>query len=284
MTPTPSVALLGTGTMGVGMARNIAEAGLPIRVWNRTRDKAEALAEVATVAGSVPEAVDGADVVITMLWDTEAVATTMEQARGHLAEDAVWLQQSTVGVAGCARLRDLAADLGITYVDAPVLGTRKPAEDGALVVVASGPESARTMLTPIFDAIGRRTLWVGEAGNGSRLKLVVNAWVATILEGVAESLALARDLGLDPELFLEAVGGGPMDAPYIQLKGKNMLAGQLEPAFTLAGALKDVDLILEAAAGTGTELGLMPGVRAHLARAVEAGHGELDMAATYLEH
>ena len=141
MTPTPSVALLGTGTMGVGMARNIAEAGLPIRVWNRTRDKAEALAEVATVAGSVPEAVDGADVVITMLWDTDAVATTMEQARGHLAEDAVWLQQSTVGVAGCARLRDLAADLGSTYVDAPVLGTRKPAEDGALVVVASGPES-----------------------------------------------------------------------------------------------------------------------------------------------
>ena len=284
MTPAPSVALLGTGTMGVGMTRKIAEAGLPIRVWNRTRDKAEALSDVATVAGSVPEAVDGADVVITMLWDTDAVASTMEQARGHLAEDAVWLQQSTVGVPGCARLQDLAADLGVTYVDAPVLGTKKPAEDGTLVVVASGPESVRTTLTPIFDAIGRRTLWVGEAGNGSRLKLVVNAWVATILEGVAESMALARDLGLDPALFLDAVGDGPMNAPYIQLKGNNMLTGQLEPAFALAGALKDVDLILEAAAGAGTELGLMPGVRAHLARAVDAGHGKLDMAATYLEH
>ena len=284
MTPAPSVALLGTGTMGVGMTRKIAEAGLPIRVWNRTRDKAETLADVATVAGSVPEAVDGADVVITMLWDTDAVATTMEQARGHLADDAVWLQQSTVGVPGCARLQDLAVDLGVTYVDAPVLGTKKPAEDGTLVVVASGPESVRPTLTPIFDAIGRRTLWVGEASNGSRLKLVVNAWVATILEGVAESMALARDLGLDPALFLEAVGDGPMNAPYIQLKGTNMLTGQLEPAFSLAGALKDVDLILEAAAGAGTELGLMPGVRAHLARAVDAGHGQLDMAATYLEH
>ena len=284
MTPAPSVALLGTGTMGVGMTRKIAEAGLPIRVWNRTRDKAEALADVAAVADSVPEAVDGADVVITMLWDTDAVASTMEQATGYLADDAVWVQQSTVGVPGCARLQDLAVDLGVTYVDAPVLGTKRPAEDGTLVVVASGPESVRPTLTPIFDAIGRRTLWVGEAGNGSRLKLVVNAWVATILEGVAESMALARDLGLDPALFLEAVGDGPMNAPYIQLKGNNMLTGQLEPAFALSGALKDVDLILEAAAGAGTELGLMPGVRAHLARAVDAGHGGLDMAATYLEH
>jgi 3-hydroxyisobutyrate dehydrogenase len=284
MTPTPTVALLGTGIMGAGMTRNIAGAGLPIRVWNRRRDRAEALADVATVAGSVSEAVDGADVVLTMLWDTDAVAATMEKAGGHLAADAVWLQQSTVGVEGCARLQEQADDLGVTFVDAPVLGTRKPAQDGALVVLASGPESVRPILTPIFDAVGRRTLWVGDAGNGSRLKLVVNAWVATMLEGVAESMALARDLGLDPALFLEAVGGSAMDSPYIQLKGKNMLTGQLEPAFALAGALKDVDLILAAAEDSGTELGLMPGIRAHLARAVDAGHGDLDMAATYLEH
>ena len=75
-----------------------------------------------------------------------------------------------------------------------------------------------------------------------------------------------------------------MDAPYVQLKGKNMLAGNYDPAFTLAGCLKDVDLILAAAEGSGTDLGLIPGARAHIARAVEAGHGELDMAATYLEH
>jgi 3-hydroxyisobutyrate dehydrogenase len=105
-----------------------------------------------------------------------------------------------------------------------------------------------------------------------------------VLEGVAESLALTRDLGLDPALFLEALAGGAMDAPYVQLKGKAMLSGQLEPAFTLSGALKDMDLVLAAASGVGTELGLIPGVRAHLARAVDAGHGDLDMAATYLEH
>ena len=284
MTPTPSVALLGTGIMGVGMARNIAEAGLPIRVWNRSRDKAEALADVATVAGSVPEAVDGADVVITMLWDTDAVATTMEQARGHLAEDAVWLQQSTVGVAGCARLQDLAADLGVTYVDAPVLGTRKPAEDGALVVVASGPDRharcSRRSSTPSAGArcgsarpatVPGSSSW-SMRGSPPSSKGLPSPWRSRVTSGSTRSSSWKLS------------AAGRWTRRTSSSKGKNMLTGQLEPAFTLAGALKDVDLILEAAAGTGTELGLMPGVRAHLARAVEAGHGELDMAATYLEH
>ena len=278
------MALLGTGIMGAAMTRNISAAGLPTRVWNRSREKAEALADVAQVADTVAEAVDGADIVITMVYDAASVAATIEQARGHLGAGAIWLQQSTIGVEGCERMADLAKDLGVTFVDAPVLGTRKPAEDGMLVVVASGPQDAREAVAPVLDAIGSRTMWVGEAGAGSRLKLAVNAWVGTVLEGVAESLAFTRDLGLDPALFLEAVAGGAVDAPYVQLKGKAMLAGEFPPAFALAGALKDVDLILAAAEGAGTDLGLMPSIRAHLARAVDAGHGDLDMSATYLEH
>ena len=284
MTKTPTVALLGTGTMGAGMARNIAAAGLPLRVWNRSQNKAQALADVAQVAESVADAVEGADIVLTMLYDTDSVVATMEEARGHLAPEAVWLQQSTIGVAGCDRTIALAEDLGVTLVDAPVLGTKKPAEDGSLVVLASGPEESQEIVTPVLDAIGGRTMWVGDAGAGSRLKLAANAWVATVLEGIAESLAFTRDLGLDPALFLEAVAGGAMDAPYVQLKGKSMLAGEFQPAFRLAGALKDVDLILAAAGDAGTDLGLMPAIRAQFARAVDAGHGELDMSASYLEH
>jgi 3-hydroxyisobutyrate dehydrogenase len=284
VTDSPTVALLGTGTMGAGMARNIAGADLPLRVWNRSAEKAEPLADVATVASTVAEAVDGADLVLTMLYDADSVLATMKSARDHLGEHAVWIQQSTIGVEGCDRTIELAEDLGVALVDAPVLGTRKPAEDGALVVLASGPLEVRDAVEPVFAAIGSRTLWLGEAGEGSRLKLAANAWVATVLEGIADSLALTRDLGLDPALFLEAVAGGAMDAPYVQLKGKAMLAGEYDPAFALAGALKDVDLILTAAASVGTELGPMPGIRDHLARAVDAGHGSLDMAATYLEH
>jgi 3-hydroxyisobutyrate dehydrogenase len=270
--------------MGAGMARNIAGAGLPLRVWNRSQDKAQALADVAQVAGSVAKAVDGADIVLTMLYDADSVVDTMEEVRGHLGPEAVWLQQSTIGVAGCDRAIELAEDLGLTLVDAPVLGTKKPAEDGSLVVLASGPEEAREIVAPVLEAVGGRTMWVGAAGAGSRLKLAANAWVATVLEGVAESLALTRDLGLDPALFLEAIAGGAMDAPYVQLKGKSMLAGEFPPAFKLAGALKDVELILAAADDASTDLGLMPAIRNHFARAVDAGHGDLDMSATYLEH
>jgi len=280
----PTVALLGTGTMGAGMARNIAAAGLSLRVWNRTPARAEPLADVAEVVSTVAEAVQGADIVLTMLFDADSVAETMEEARGHLAADAVWLQQSTVGLAGTDRLAELADDLAVAFVDAPVLGTKKPAEDGALVVLASGPESVRDRVAPVLDAIGSRTLWVGEAGAGSRLKLAANAWVFTVVEGVAESLALTRELGLDPRLFLEAVRGGALDAPYVQLKGGAMLDGSFDPAFALDGALKDAGLIIEAGKAAGLDLGVLPGIREHFARAVDAGHGDLDMAATYLEH
>jgi 3-hydroxyisobutyrate dehydrogenase len=285
MTTNPTVALLGTGTMGAGMAASIARAGLPLRVWNRSREKAEPLAGVgAVVADSPSEAVEGADLVLTMLFDADAVAATMEQARASLAPDAVWVQQSTVGVAGSDRLVALARDLGVAYVDAPVLGTRKPAQDGALVVLASGPEDVRERVTPVFDAIGSRTLWLGAAGEASRLKLAANAWVITVVEGIAESLALTRSLGLDPHLFLQAVSGGAMDAPYVQLKGTAMIEGDFAPSFSLDGAAKDGDLIVAAARGAGVELAVVEAARDHLARARAAGHGGLDLSATYLEH
>jgi 3-hydroxyisobutyrate dehydrogenase len=285
MTTNPIVALLGTGTMGAGMAASIARAGLPLRVWNRSREKAEPLAGVgAVVADSPAEAVEGADLVLTMLFDADAVAATMEQARASLAPDAVWVQQSTVGVEGSDRLVALAQDLGVAYVDAPVLGTRKPAQDGALVVLASGPEDVRERVTPVFDAIGSRTLWLGAAGEASRLKLAANAWVITVVEGIAESLALTRSLGLDPHLFLQAVAGGAMDAPYVQVKGTAMIEGDFAPSFSLDGAAKDGDLIVAAARGAGVELAVVEAARDHLARARAAGHGGLDLSATYLEH
>ena len=285
MTTHPTVALLGTGTMGAGMAANIARAGLPLRVWNRSRAKAEPLAKVgAVVADSPAEAVEGADLVLTMLFDADAVAATMEQARASLAPDAVWVQQSTVGVEGSDRLVALARDLGVAYVDAPVLGTRKPAQDGALVVLASGPQDVRELVTPVFDAIGSRTLWLGAAGEASRLKLAANAWVITVVEGIAESLALTRSLGLDPHLFLQAVAGGAMDAPYVQLKGTAMIEGDFAPSFSLDGAAKDGDLIVAAARGAGVELAVVEAARDHLARARAAGHGGQDLSATYLEH
>jgi len=170
-------------------------------------------------------------------------------------------------------------------VDAPVLGTKGPAEQGTLVVLASGPDDARERCAPVFDAIGSRTVWVdGGAGRSSRLKLVANAWVVTVVDGIAECLALARSLGLDPALFLEAVRGGAMDAPYVGLKGRSMLAGDFTPSFTLSGAVKDGALISAAARAAGADITLIEQARSHLARAEAAGHGDLDLSATYLTH
>jgi 3-hydroxyisobutyrate dehydrogenase len=280
-----TVALLGTGTMGAGMARNIAGAGIPLRVWNRTRYKAEPLTDSgALVADTAAEAVRGAHVVITMLFDVDSVVAALESARDGLAPGTVLLQQSTVGVEGTSRLAVLAEELGVVLVDAPVLGTKKPAEDGALVVLASGPSDAVDLCAPVFEAIGSRTVRLGEAGQGTRLKLVANSWVLTVLEGLAEALTFARSLDLEPALFLEAVKGGAMDAPYVQLKGNAMLSGDFSPAFGLDGAAKDAALMLDAARSVGAEVAFVEIAHRYLVAASEAGHGDDDMAATYLAH
>jgi 3-hydroxyisobutyrate dehydrogenase len=232
----------------------------------------------------VTDAVRGADVVITMLYDADSVETALRDAADGLAEGTVLLQQSTVGVEGAKRLAAVAAELGLVYVDAPVLGTKKPAEDGALVVLASGPEDVRERVAPVLDAIGSRSQWVGGAGTASRLKLVANSWVLTLLEGIAEALTFAKALGLEPEQFLQAVRGGAMDAPYVQLKGNAMLTGSFDPAFALDGALKDSGLMLEAAEAAGVDVKIVEVARGYLQAASEAGHGDEDMAATYLAH
>jgi 3-hydroxyisobutyrate dehydrogenase len=279
-----TVAVLGTGIMGAPMAQNLLRAGLDVRVWNRTRSRAEPLAEDgATVAGSPADAVSGASIVVTVLADADAVEETMEEdgALAAMGDDAVWIQSSTVGVEAAERFAGLARERGVGYVDAPVLGTKQPAEQGELIVLAAGPESLRARVAPVFEAVGKETVWVDEGCGGSRLKLVVNLWVLSLTEAAAETIAFAESLGLDPRLFLETVGGGPLDLPYLQLKGKAILERSLDASFKLSLAAKDARLVLEAAEGAGVDLALARAVRERMERAVELGHGDEDMAATY---
>jgi 3-hydroxyisobutyrate dehydrogenase len=280
-----AIALLGTGTMGLPIGSNLVKAGLPLRVWNRNADKAKPLGEQgATVAASPGDAVAGADVVITVLYDANSVAEVMRQAAGRFAPSVTWIQLTTVGIDGTRQLADLAAELGLVYVDSPVLGTQKPAEDGALVVLAAGPAEAKPTCQPIFDIIGSRTLWLDRAGEASKLKLVANAWVIAVMEGLAESLTLAEGLGLDPKLFLAAVRGGAMDAPYVQLKGSGMLEENWAPSFGLSNADKDAELILRAAESAGLRMAITEAAHEYFQRAIEAGHGDKDLSAIFLAH
>jgi 3-hydroxyisobutyrate dehydrogenase len=186
----PLVTVLGTGVMGAGMVRSLRRAGLPVRMWNRDGSKARALANTGAEAFDSPaEAVAGADVVLTMLLDADAVVDVIRQAVPSAGT--VWLQTSTVGVEGADRVIEVARGLDLVLVDCPVLGTKEPAEKGALVLLASGPEEVRDRLSPLLDALGSKTLWLGEAGAGSRLKMVVNAWLFMVTAGVGQSIALA---------------------------------------------------------------------------------------------
>ncbi|MFE2940439.1 NAD(P)-dependent oxidoreductase [Streptomyces sp. NPDC059255] len=285
MADTLAVAVLGTGIMGAGMARNLCRAGLDVRVWNRTPAKAEALAaDGARVAATPAEAVGGADVVLTMLYDGPAVVAAMEAAVPGLRPGTVWLQSTTVGVEAVTPLAEFAAERGLVFVDGPVLGTRAPAESGQLLVLAAGPPRAREPLAPVLDAVGSRTVWLGDEGGtaaATRLKLVCNSWVLALTHATAEALSLAKGLGVDPAGFLEAVGGGPLDCGYLRAKSQAILADDYTPNFSVTTAAKDARLIVAAGAAEGVRLDLAAAGAERFRRAAEQGHGDDDMAATY---
>jgi 3-hydroxyisobutyrate dehydrogenase len=278
------VAVLGTGIMGTGMARSLLRSGLDVTVWNRSSGRAAPLAaDGAWVAGTAGEAVAGVDVVITMLWDGDSVAEVMTEALPAAPDGVLWAQTSTVSLHDAGdRLPALAAKHGARYVDAPVLGTRQPAEEGKLTVLAAAPKALRDPVEPVFGAIGAHTVWVSERpGDGTRLKLVANSWVATIVAATAQSIALAQGLGMDPQAFLDVMKGSAVDAAYLHLKGEVIIAGQFTPSFAVDGAVKDTGLIAAAMRESGTDAALMDAVGQQYRKAAEAGHGEKDMAAVY---
>lgn len=288
---TEVVAVLGAGgAMGFAMARNIARAGLPVRAWNRSRAKAEPLAQDGAVITDTPaEAAEGATIVLTMLADAEAVVQSMDSDDGALPvmarrndpDHPVWLQMSTIGEDATRRCIGLASNYGVGFVDAPVLGTRQPAEQGQLVVLESGPEEARPRTHAVFEAIGHRTIRAGEAGAGTRLKLVTNSWVLAVVEAGAETIALAEGLGLDPSLFFQAVEGGALDLPYLRMKGQAIADRDFAPSFRLALAAKDASLVRESASQHGLDLPLLDLIARRLHQGA-AEHGDEDFSATYL--
>jgi 3-hydroxyisobutyrate dehydrogenase len=283
----PHVAVIGTGIMGSAMARNLVTAGLPTTVWDRSPAATEPLAQAgAEVAATPRDAVAAARVVITMLPNAAVVDEVMfgdsGAVAGAFAADAVWAQMGTIGVAAIERAaaRLAAGQPGVAFVDAPVSGSKGPAEHGQLLILASGPSRAQPVLAPVFDAIGRKTVWLGPAGQGSRMKLVVNAYMSTLIEGVAEALELASRLGINAGDLDEAIEGGPMDAPIGDAKLHKMERGDYAPEFPLEYALKDVDLALEAAPGA--TLPLLTALSRQWREAVAAGHGREDISAARL--
>jgi 3-hydroxyisobutyrate dehydrogenase len=247
---TPRLAVLGLGTMGQAMAASAIRNGIPTVVWNRDPEVARGMADQgAEVGASVAEAVKGADVVITMVTNAEAVISIALDLGllEALPEGAVWAQMSTIGVDGTATIHSIVEKQrpDIVFLDAPVSGSKVPAEQGKLTIFASGSEQARPTVEPVFAAIGQRTTWLGPVGTGSRMKLVNNTLLAFAAEGVANSLALARQLGIEVSTVRDAFEGGPLVSPWMAGKLSRIQDDNYSPEFPLALALKDVRLALE---------------------------------------
>jgi 3-hydroxyisobutyrate dehydrogenase len=281
--PTLTIAMLGTGTMGAPMARNLAQAGFGLRVWNRTLAKAAMLtADGAQCAYTPAEAAAGANVLITMLSDGAAVEHVTAGPTGALSAlppAAVWIQMSTVGVEWSDRLGALAARHGVAFVDAPVSGSTEPAARGELEILASGAETVRPTVEPIFDVLGNRTVWLPRAGDGSRLKLALNNWLAVLVEGMAETLTLVDALGVDPHVLLASIAGRPLASQYALAKGAAMLSGDLAPGFPLRHAAKDAELAVDAAQRHGLALPLTDALLPRWREAIAHNHGADDVAA-----
>ena len=246
------VAFLGIGTMGHAMATSALRAGIPTIVWNRDPGATRDLTDLGAEAAETPaEAARRAAIVVTMVTDADVVVSIAKDQGmlAALAPGAVWVQMSTIGVAGIERVAALvdAERPDVIVIDAPVSGSKDPAEHGQLTIFASGPDVARSRLEPLFDALGQRTIWVGPIGAGSRLKLVANAWLALAAEAVNTPLALARHLGLETETVVNALGDSPLVSPWQAAKLQRIAEDDFSVQFALSLALKDVHLALEAA-------------------------------------
>ena len=278
------VAVLGIGIMGSAMARNLVGAGLPTTVWDRSPSATAPLSEAgAQVAATPAEAISHARLVITMLPTADVVESVIfgNGTAQAFTQGAVWAQMGTVGVAAMSQIAGRMSQLrpDVMVVDAPVSGSKAPAEAGELLILASGPAEAKAAVSAAFAAIGRKTVWLGEAGQGSRMKLVVNAYMSILIEGVAEALELASQLGIDDAQLAEAIEGGPLDAPIADAKLHKMARGDFAPEFPLEWALKDVDLALDAADRT---LPVLSALSRQWREAVDSGHGREDVSAARL--
>ncbi len=280
-----TVAVIGAGIMGSAMARNLVAAGLNTRVWDRSpRRPLRWPTRARVVAASAREAVRDAGVVITMLPTADAVESVIFDGgvADAFADGCVWAQMGTIGVEATRRIRDrLAAQRpGVMFVDAPVSGSKGPAEQGQLLILASGPAAAADAVRPVFDILGRKTVWLGEAGQGSQVKLVVNAYMSILIEGVAETMELADRLGIGHQQLAEVIEGGPLDAPIADAKLHKMDRQDYAAEFPLEWALKDVDLAIGAAGGEAPPL--LAALSGQWHAAVAAGHGRQDISAARL--
>lgn len=279
--PHPTVAFLGIGLMGQPMAARLADAGFPLRAWNRSTAKARTLAaHGAQVCESVDEAVRGAAVVVSMLEAGPAVSQTMALALPALAPGALWIDMSSTRHDEALEFHARLAGQGMRFLDAPVSGGVPGAQDGKLAIMAGGSLRDFEEALPLFDVLGSARL-VGPAGSGQVAKLCNQLIVGATLNVVAEALLLAQAAGADPAAVREAIRGGFAGSRILELHGQRMLDRNFVPGGQVKSQLKDLRNVLAAAGEAGLSLPLTAtATRSY--ESIEAELGGADHAAALL--
>jgi 3-hydroxyisobutyrate dehydrogenase len=275
------VGLLGIGLMGSAMAHRLLDQRIGVVAWDRNDEHVRALVSRGAEPADAPsDAVGRAGVVITMLPTAPVILDVVEPLLEDWPGSTVWLQMSSVGAAEADQLTRLAEAHAITLVDAPVSGSTHPAEEGQLTILASGPDSTRAAVQPVFDALASRVLWVGEAGMGSRLKLATNHWMITSVAALAESMHLCEAMGLDQQQFIALLDGGPLGSAYALQKLDEMRQHQYPAGFPVRLALKDLELVREIEQGSEITMPLLDVALERFA-AASTELGDQDLAAIY---
>ncbi|MGX9272825.1 NAD(P)-dependent oxidoreductase [Pantoea ananatis] len=277
----PDVAVLGLGAMGHSFAANLLKKGFRVYGWNRTRARGEDLiAAGLTLTDSAAEAVQKADVVIAMLSDGATTEQVLHEAKAALKQGATLCQMGTIGVEKTDALITSFAQArpDVVFIDAPVSGTKAPAENAQILVMASGDRSRAQAAEAVFDAIGKGTQWLGEAGKSARMKLVINSWLIGLMQSLAESTRLADQFGFSTDDLWQVLDGGPLAAPYAKMKLGMMASDDYSPQMHLQWALKDARLALDA---SDHSLPALENIASVWQQAVDAGHGEEDLAVIY---
>jgi 3-hydroxyisobutyrate dehydrogenase len=275
------VGLLGVGLMGSAMAHRLLDQGIEVLAWDRNPEKIGALVERGAERGDEPAAVvSGTDVVITMLPTAPIVLDVVEPLLDDWPRETIWLQMSSVGATEADQLVEVARAHDVTLVDAPVSGSTHPAEEGELTILASGPGSSRASVEPVFEVLGSRVLWVGEAGMGSRLKMAANHWMIAMTAALAESMDLCEVMGLDQRQFIDLLDGGPLGSAYGLMKLNEMLAHDYPAGFPVRLALKDLELVREVEQDSKAAMPLLDVVHQRFLAADEE-HADEDLAAVY---
>ena len=275
-----NVAFLGLGIMGSRMAANILKAGHDVTVWNRDASKADALkAQGATVADSAAEAVVGAEVVCSMLANPAAVEEVAFGENGfaaRLKSDQLWADSSTIDPAFAKTLGKRAAQHGYRFVDAPVAGTKGPAEAGELLFLVGGEASDVATAQPLFDAMGKKTLHLGEVGKGASMKILINGLLAQNMLAFAEAVHLGTALGLEQSKVFDVLLATPITAPFLSaIRGKTE-GDDYSVNFPLKHMRKDLHLAASAGFETDRPLPSLNAAKEAYASAQASGLGDED--------